>query len=54
MSYNFMARVNRSEPIPGITLVNLDLIRDEDAVEISDGDEFVTVVMQVDPFEPKA
>lgn len=49
--FNFMARVRRIEPIPGIKMVSLELIRDEDAVEISEGDEFVTVVLQIDPFK---
>lgn len=51
--YKFLARIRRSEPIPGIKLVSLDLIRDEDAVEINDGDEFVTLQMVIDPFKDK-
>lgn len=49
--YNFLARLNRQEPIPGIVLISLELIRDKDTVEVHDGDEFVTVILQVDPFK---
>lgn len=37
--------------MPGIRNVSLDLIRDQDAVELAEGDEFVTVTLVVDPFE---
>jgi hypothetical protein len=47
----FIARVRRETPVPGITTVHLELIRDEDTVELHDGDEFVTVDLQIDPFE---
>ena len=40
--------------MPGIVNVSLDLLRDDDAVELVEGDEFVTVTMVVDPFEAKA
>ena len=51
MGYTFLARVRREEPVPGIVNVTLTLIRDEDAVELVDGDELVTVAMVVDPFK---
>ena len=51
MPYNFLARIQKSEPVPGIKTVVLTLIRDEDAVELAEGDEFVTVQMVVDPFK---
>jgi hypothetical protein len=53
MSYTFLARLIKSEPIPGIKLVSLQLLRDADAVELVDNDEFVTVNMVVNPFEDK-
>jgi hypothetical protein len=46
----FLGRVRRREEITGVT-VSLDLLRMEDAVELVEGDEFVTVQLQVDPFE---
>jgi hypothetical protein len=51
--YTFLARVRHEEPVPGIVNVSLDLLRDTDTVELTDGDEFVTVTMVVDPFAPK-
>ncbi len=54
MTHTFLARVRKAEPVPGIVNVSLDLIRDDDAVELVEGDEFVTVTMVVDPFEAKA
>ena len=51
MPYNFLARVHKTEPIPGMKGVMLELVRDEDFVELEEGDEFVTVVLQVDPFK---
>ena len=50
MRHTFLARVRREEPVEGIRNVSLDLVRDEDTVELNEGDEFVTVVMRVDPF----
>ena len=46
----FLAKVTREEPIEGIRRVILELIRDQDAVELVGGEEFVTVALQVDPF----
>lgn len=46
----FMAKVHREEPIEGIKRIMLELIRDQDAVELVGGEEFVTVAMKVDPF----
>lgn len=53
MAFNFLARVQKTEPVPGIVNVTLTLIRDDDAVELAEGDEFVTVAMVVDPFADK-
>lgn len=50
MSHTFLARVQREEPVAGIRNVSLILVRDDDTVELTEGDEFVTVVMKVDPF----
>lgn len=50
----FLARVRRADHQVGdetFRTVDLELIRDEDAVELQDGDEFVTVELKVDPFE---
>ena len=49
--FTFIARVVREEPVPGIKNVCLILVRDEDFVELEEGDEFVTVTMVVDPFK---
>lgn len=50
-----MAKVVRT-PMPGggpdDVLVTLELIRDTDTVEVHDGDEFVSVRLEVDPFTP--
>ncbi len=46
----YIARINREEPVAGIVKVTLTLLRDEDAVELAEGDEFVTVSMVVDPW----
>lgn len=46
----YLAKIVREEPVPGINRVFLELIRDEDAVELVGGEEFVTVAMQIDPF----
>ncbi len=54
MSHTFLARVRHEEPVAGIHTVLLELIRDEDTVELVEGDAFVTVTMVVDPFEAKA
>lgn len=50
MPYLFLARVRRTEEVPGITTVTLELIQDQDAVEVREGDEFVSVGMVVNPF----
>jgi hypothetical protein len=50
-NYVFLARRHKEEPIPGIVRVFMELIRDDDAVELVDGDEFFTVEMKVDPFK---
>jgi hypothetical protein len=31
--------------------ISLELLRDDDPVELTDGDEFVTVGLEVDPFQ---
>lgn len=49
--YIYLARVRRGEHVEGIKTISLDLIRDEDAVELVDGDEFVIVGLPMDPFE---
>lgn len=46
--HTFLARVRR-EPLTGD--VALELVQDTDTVEIAEGAEFVTVQLQVDPFE---
>lgn len=48
----FMARVKRTHlPESDEQIIELELIRDTDTVEIHQGDEFVTVELAVDPFE---
>lgn len=47
----FIARVIREEVAGELATIMLQLIRDPDVVEIAEGDEFVTVELQVDPFE---
>lgn len=49
--FNFLARVNRTELPDGSEMISLALIKDEEAVELADGDEFVTVELLVDPFD---
>lgn len=49
--YTFLATCRKEEPIPGIVKVTLELIRDDDVVELVDGQEFYTVTMQVNPFK---
>jgi hypothetical protein len=52
----FLGRVHRTRlPESDEVSVTLDLIRDDDLVELTAGDEFVTVQIPVDPFtEPRA
>lgn len=47
--HTFLARVRRVDEITG-RRVSLDLVRDDDIVELAEGDEFVTVELKVDPF----
>lgn len=49
-AHTYLARIMREEPVDGIVTVTLTLIRDEDVVELAEGDEFVTVSMVVDPW----
>lgn len=51
MTHTFIAKLHREEPYPGIQKVMLELIRDDDVVELVEGQEFYTVTMQVDPFK---
>ena len=46
----FMAKVHHEEPVEGIVRIMLELIRDQDAIELVGGEEFVTVALQVDLF----
>ena len=48
----YLARIERRDEITGRE-VHLKLVRDEDIVELADGDEFVTVEMVIDPFKDK-
>lgn len=45
----FVGRVTRS---PEADMVVITLYRDEDAIQLSDGDEFVTLYTEVDPWRP--
>ena len=48
----YLARIHRETSIEGMRpTVTLTLVHDEDAVELVDGDEFVTVTMIIDPWE---
>jgi len=49
----YLARIERRDEITGRE-VHLKIVRDEDIVELSEGDEFVTVDMKIDPFEDPA
>lgn len=51
MTYSFLGRVRRTEVDGELVAVSLELIRDSDVVELSDGAEFVTLELEVDPFE---
>lgn len=48
----FVGRVRR-DTLPGTDeeIISLELGRDHDVFEIRDGDEFVTVLLAVDPFK---
>lgn len=49
--YAAAARIKRESPVEGMRpIVTLTLIHDDDAVELTDGDEFVTIRMAFDPF----
>ena len=49
-----LARITREEPIEGMRpSVTLNLIHDDDAVEINEGDDFVSILMAVDPWESR-
>jgi hypothetical protein len=50
----YLARIKREQPIGGMRpIVTLILIHDGDPVELAEGDELVSVVMQIDPWEPR-
>lgn len=49
-----MARVRRTEVAGEIVAVALELLREDETVELNDGDEFVTVGLEVDPWIPPA
>lgn len=46
----YLARIERRDEITGRE-VHLKIVRDEDIVELTEGDEFVTVDMKIDPFK---
>ena len=46
----FLGRVERKYVAGELAEISLVLIRDKDIVHLNDGDEFVTVELQVDPF----
>lgn len=46
----FLGRVRRSVVAGELAGITLELFRDEDMAEIEEGDEFVTVLLAVDPF----
>ena len=47
-SYLYIGRVIKDESVPGF--VNLSVYKDEDNIQVSDGDEFVTFLTTVPLF----
>lgn len=49
--FDVSARIQRATPIEGMRpVITLTLIHDDDAVELSPGDEFATIRMAFDPW----